>query len=98
MINRKDKAAHIAAYWDVITRANAGIVEEVIEMGNASLTLEQVLENAGWIAKWEARGKAKWENQKALKIAQNMINRGLSFEDIVSLTQLDPEQVKQLYQ
>ena len=30
-------------------------------MSDATLTIEQVLEEVGWIAKWEARGEAKGE-------------------------------------
>jgi len=93
-ISRIGKAAQIAAYLDVIMRANAGTLKEVIKMSDASITLEQVFEEVGWIAKWEARGK----ELEALKIAKNMINQGLPFETVVSLTQLDPEKVKTLYQ
>ena len=74
-------------------RANAGTLKEVINMSDASITLEQVFEEVGWIAKWEARG----EELAALKIAKNMINQGYSFEAIVSTTQLAPEKVKALY-
>jgi len=92
-ISRLGKAVRIAAYLDVIARANAGTMKEVIQMSNA-LTIEQVFEDVGWIAKWEARGG----EQKALKIAQNMVALGLPFEAIVSATQLEPEKVKALYQ
>jgi hypothetical protein len=97
-ISRIDKAVKIAAYLDAILRANAGTFEEVIEMSDATITLEQVFEKVGWIAKWEARGKAEGEELGALKIAKNMIAQGLPFETIISSTQLDPEKVKKLYQ
>jgi len=101
-IYRQGKAARIAAYLDAIVRANAKTLKEVIQMSDASLTIEQVFEEVGWTAKWEARGEARGEaigeNQKALKIAQNMIALGLPFETIVSATQLDPIRVKELYQ
>jgi hypothetical protein len=97
-ISRIDKAAKIAAYLDAIMRANAGTLKEVIKMSDAAITLEQVFEEAGWTAKWEARGKAEGEELGALKIAKNMIKQGYSFEAIVSSTQLDPEKVKALYQ
>jgi biotin synthase-like enzyme len=89
-----DKAVKIAAYLDAIMRANAGTLEEVIEMSDTTITLEQVFEKVGWIAKWEARGK----ELEAIKIAKNMIKQELPFETIVSVTQLDPEKVKELYQ
>jgi hypothetical protein len=93
-ISRIDKAVKIAAYLDAILRANAGTLKEVIKMSDATITLEQVFEEVGWIAKWEARGK----ELEALKIAKNMIKQELPFETIVSATQLDPEKVKELYQ
>ena len=90
-------------------------------MSDVPITLEQVFEEVGWIAKWEARGEergkaegeargkaigeargeaigeARGEELATLKIAKNMIDQGFSFETIVSLTQLDPEKVKALY-
>jgi predicted transposase YdaD len=63
-------------------------------MRKANLTIEQVVENVGLTAKWEARA----EERKALDIAQNMVNLGLSLETIVSATQLEPEKVRSLYQ
>jgi len=65
-------------------------------MGNV-LTIEKVFEGAGWIAKWEARGRAEGEERKALAIVGNLVNLGLSVETVVSATQLDPEKVKALY-
>ena len=97
-ISRTGKAAQIAAYVDAVMRANAGTLKEVIKMSDATITLEQVFEEVGWTAKWEARGKAEGEEYGALKIAKNMIDQGLPFETIVSSTQLDPEKVRALYQ
>jgi predicted transposase YdaD len=62
-----------------------------------TLTIEQVFEDVGWTAKWEARGRAEGEQNKALDIAQNMINLGLPLETIVSTTLLEPEKIKALY-
>ena len=66
-------------------------------MRNNELTIEQVFEEVGWIAKWEARGEVKGEERKALGIAKNMVNLGLPLETIVSATELDPEKIKALY-
>jgi hypothetical protein len=92
-IVRQDKAASIAAYRDVIARANVGIIQEAFMGKRSSLTLEQVIENTGLGAKWEARAK----ESEALTIAQNMVNLGLPIETVVSATRLDPEKVKMLY-
>jgi hypothetical protein len=97
-ISRIDKAAKIAAYLDAVMRANAGTLKEVIKMSDATVTLEQVFEEVGWIAKWKAKGKAEGEELGALKIAKNMIAQGLPFDTIISSTQLDPDKVKKLYQ
>ena len=97
-ISHIDKAVKIAAYLDAIMRANARKLKEVIKMSDSTITLEQVFEEVGWMAKWEARGEAKGEELRALKIAKNMIKQELPFEIIVSTTQLDPEKVKELYQ
>ena len=95
--NRLGKARQIAAYVDAIARANINTMEEMIKMKNKK-TLEQVFEDAGWIAKWEARGETKGEERKALDIARNMVNLGLPFDTVISATMLEPEKVKAMYQ
>ena len=116
---RLGKAARIAAYVDVISRANIKAIKEVIKM--EKLTFEKVLEDAGFIAKWEARGEARGiakgeargivkgeargiakgeargEKRKALIIAQNLVNMGVSYKTVVSATSLDPKKVKEMY-
>ena len=79
-------------------------------MGEMPLELEQVLEETGWLARYEAKceaksraeGRAEGEvsgrAEGALAIAQNMVNLGLPLETIVSATQLKPEQVQGMYQ
>ena len=62
-------------------------------MRNNELTIEQVFEEVGWIAKWEARG----EERKALDIAKNLVSLGVPLETVVSVTKLEPEKVKELY-
>jgi hypothetical protein len=102
---RQDKAARIAAYRDAVVRANAGTIQEVL-MRKAKLTIEQVVENVGLTAKWEARaraegeakGRTEGEKHKAIAIAQNMVNLGLPLDTVVSATQLDIEEIKPLYQ
>ena len=62
-------------------------------MSNPQLTLDEIFENVGLTAKWEARAKEK----EASAIAKNMIGLGLPFETVVSATKLDPEKVRELY-
>ena len=93
------------AYLDVITRANAKMIREVWNMSDAEPTLEEVLEEVGLTAKWEAigeargeaRSEAKWKQSKALEIARNMVNLGLSEDTIIAATGLEPETVNQLH-
>jgi len=92
-VTRQGKAARIAAYLDVIVRANTGTVKEVIQMSDVPLEIVQVLEEVGWTARWEARGRT----EGALAIAQNMVNLGFPLETVVSATQLKPEQVQIMY-
>jgi hypothetical protein len=102
---RQDKAAPIAAYRDAVIRANPGIIQEAFMGKRSSLTIEQVIENVGLGAKWEARAKAEGEArgriegkaEQAFAIAQNLVNLGLPFETVVSATRLEPEKVKALY-
>jgi len=59
---------------------------------------DQVIEETGLAAKWEARGEARGEERKSFSIAQNLAKLGVPIETIISATQLDPEKVKTLYQ
>ena len=86
------KAARVKAYLDAITTANIDSLQEALKMSGSGLTLDQVFEEAGLVAKWEAKGR----QSEKFDIAQNMVNLGLPLETIVSATSLDPEKVKEL--
>ena len=98
-ISRQEKRLGTGAYLDVIIRANNDNFRRTISMRHRQTTLsfDELLEEAGWTARWEARGKAIGEENKAMEVAQNMIKIGLPFEIIVSVTSLEPEKVKMLY-
>ena len=72
-IGRQGKAARIKAYLDVISRANREVLREVLKMSDAAMTLEQIFEEAGLVAKWEARGEARG----IAEIARNMLREPL---------------------
>ena len=93
-VTEQGKDARINAYMNAIAQANYNAIEEAAKMSKPAKSLEEVLIRIGFAAEMEARG----EERKALDIAQNIINMGLSFETIVSATELDPEKVKTLYQ
>jgi hypothetical protein len=61
-------------------------------MSKSTLTLEQVFENVGLAAKWEARGEA----EKALKIAKNFLALGDSPEKVAQAAELPLAKVKAL--
>jgi hypothetical protein len=58
-ILKQGTAARLGAYLDVITRANKDIMQEVVSMSGGALTLDRIFEEAGLVAKWEARGEAR---------------------------------------
>jgi hypothetical protein len=58
---RGERETEIGAYLYAILNANAKTIREVLEMANGEVTLEEVLEEAGLIAKWEKRGEAMGE-------------------------------------
>ena len=91
-IYRQGKAARIRTYLDIITRANIDNVREALKMSNTALTFEDVLlevsEEVGLIA--------KWEEHKAIEIAQNALAKGLTVDVIHDITGLDVETIKGL--
>ena len=96
----KDKAARIKAYLDVIARANIESLREVGRMSDSVLTLDEVLEEIGLTAKWEARGMEKGMEkgraENALEIARNALAQGASIDFVNKITGLDIETIKQL--
>ena len=85
----KRKASEVIVYLDAIARANSKAIKEVMNMSNKVKSFEDILIETGYAARWEER--------KALDIAKNMINSGIPFKTIVSLTNLAPKKVKALY-
>ena len=91
-VKQQGKAAHLQAFISVIAKANAHAIKEAINMRKETLTLDEVFEQTGMAARWEAKAKER----EALTIAQNMINLGLPMEIVISATKLDPEKLKML--
>jgi hypothetical protein len=89
-IDKYGKTARIGAYLDVVARANQNSLREVNKMSNDNLTFEDFMIEFGY--------KAKYEERKALEIAQNMVNQGYPIETVLSLTKADAEKVKTMYQ
>jgi len=87
------KEARLQAYLAAIIKANAFAIREVMKMGYVHPILEEAFVEYGYMAKWEAQT----EERNSLNIARNMIGRGYPFEEVVSITELAPEKVRELY-
>jgi hypothetical protein len=94
--------APTGAYLGVLMRANPEMMLEVLKMGNGSITIEEVLEETGWMARFEAHGEARGEARGKLKgkleVAGNLIKNGFALEQVIKFSGLDTETVKDLYQ
>ena len=108
-IGRFGKSVQTKAYLDIVMRANKKSLQEALRMGRTALpTLDEVLEEVGLTAIWEARGEAKGEirgvaigqakgeERKALEIVRNMLNSGFPVEQAAALSGLDVEKVRTL--
>ena len=102
------KGGRIKAYLDAIIRANKESLKEALQMSESAMTLDQILEEAGLTAKWEARaearglaegearGIARGEEKKAGEIAKNMLESGFSEEQTAKLSGLDITKIRAL--
>jgi hypothetical protein len=93
---RQAEETPLDAYLDVLTRANPDIFLEVQAMAKRKprRSFEEVFTEAGIIPEWKRQGG----EEKAHKVAQNLINRGQSLEDVAEITELDLATVKTLAQ
>jgi hypothetical protein len=89
--------ASVLAYIHALLRANLDTLREVAAMEN--LTLEQVLEESGLTAKWEARGiqlgEARGEARGQQRIKQEVISllrQGVSPEELIK--RYDSEKIR----
>jgi hypothetical protein len=94
-LRRRDEA-DIRAYFHVLMRANSQIIREVLEMSDADMTIEEVVEQSGFMARWEARIEARGEEKKGLRLAKNLLDKGFSVEDAAELAEMDIEKVQAL--
>jgi hypothetical protein len=83
---RRKGDAELPAYLYVLMRANPGIIEEALKMSDvADITFEEALEKAGF--------RQRWEEEKALEIAENLLAEGFSVERTAKLAGLELEKV-----
>jgi predicted transposase YdaD len=99
-IGRQGKGAGVRAYVEAVLSGNLEKIEEAFRMSDMVLTMDQLLENVGLTAKWEARGEVRGqaigEEKKALEIARNLLGSGFSVEQTAKLAGLAIEKVEAL--
>ncbi|MDR3148243.1 MAG: hypothetical protein LBU00_07705, partial [Treponema sp.] len=83
----------LAAYLYVVFQANSATVEEVVEMPRTKkITLEEIFEKHGYIAKWKAAGR----EESLEKVAKNALREGMTPDAVSKITGLDIKMVKKL--
>ena len=103
-IYKLEKAVQVGAYLDAVIRANAKSFKEAMKMGDTAITFDQIMEDVGLAAKWEARGEARGdargeargEEKKAREIAKKLLGNGISPEQTAQLCGLDIVDVRKL--
>jgi hypothetical protein len=79
----------IRAYLYAVLQANPQTAKEVVKMSDGTMTLDDVLEEMGWPARWEKKGEEK--------VAKNLLKKGWSIEETAETAELDIDTVKSLY-
>ena len=85
--NRRGLTSRLGMYLYAIIRANPLAFKEALKMDD-TLTLEQVLEEAGLIAKWENKGREE--------VARNALAEGASLEFVSKITGIGMEAIERL--
>ena len=89
---RKENSAWLKIYLDVITRGNNDSFKEIRKMG-MGLGIVELLEEMGALDEM----KAKDEKRRDMEIAKRLLDKGYPIDEIVSITDLEPEKVRELY-
>jgi hypothetical protein len=93
------KGSPLAAYMNMLLRANPEGLQEVLKMSDAAL--EAVFEKFGltekWIEQGIERGIEQGEEKAKLLIAKNLAAMGWKIEDVVKTTELDISRIQPLY-
>jgi predicted transposase YdaD len=66
------------------------MAREVLDMSDATPTIESILEETGWAARYEARAEEKTRSE----IAGNLLNMGWTVEQTASTARLSVEKVR----
>ncbi|GHU97747.1 hypothetical protein FACS189483_04610 [Spirochaetia bacterium] len=81
----------IRAYLYAVLQANPQTAKEVVKMSDATQTqsLEDVLEEMGWLARWEKKG----EEKKAQEVIKNLLEFGMGPEQVSAALKVPLTQV-----
>ncbi|GHT58181.1 hypothetical protein FACS1894109_11980 [Spirochaetia bacterium] len=90
---KKGKGARLGSYLYAVIQANPETLKEVTM---SDLTVEDVLREAGYIPRWLETGREEGREEGQEKVARNLLNMGLSIEQIAKAAELDIETVKSL--
>jgi hypothetical protein len=78
------------------------MIREVLNMSDGALTIEAVLEETGWAAKYELRGEERgeaWGEERARsEIARNLLGMGWAVDQTARISRLPIEKVQALYE
>ena len=86
---RKENSVWLKIYLDVITRANNDSFKEINNMG---LGIVELLEEMGALDEMKEKGGKR----RDLVIAKRLLEKGYPIDEIVSITDLEPEKVREL--
>jgi hypothetical protein len=89
----KGSVIPLDACFHALLRANPGTFQEVFQMADGTLTIEDVLMEAGLIPKWLEEGREEGRE----KVAKNLLGLGWSVEKTAEVSELDIEKVKSLH-
>ncbi len=89
------------AYISVIMDANAEMMKEVLAMSSAVLKeiLTEAFEKNGWMKEafekngWMKEAEAKIEERKAIEVAKELLNMGMTIEQVAKATKLSLEKI-----
>ncbi|GHT89223.1 hypothetical protein FACS1894137_18150 [Spirochaetia bacterium] len=94
---RQDKDIDSGPYFAVLIKANPAEFRELyMTDSKAARIMDQVFEDAGITAKWEARGEARGKTEEKFETARNGLAKGIPLETLSDLTGLPVETIQKL--
>ena len=94
-IVRQGKGARVRAYLDAIIRANKKRLQEAGKMSDCE-SLDEIFEEIGFTARWEARGEEKGRQEVIFEVARKMKEMGEAVEKIHAITGLPIDTIEKL--